>query len=656
MSTSLPAANIGALSALFPATAAVNDDYKIVGTAGHIDHGKSALVEALTGTDPDRLQEERDRGITIDLGFAYADLNNGMRVGFVDVPGHERFVKNMLAGIGGIDAVVLVVAADESIKPQTLEHLAICQLLGVDRGVVAITKCDLVDEEIVELVELEVRELLDPTPLADATVVATSATTGAGLDDLRIALATALDAAADRPDTALVRLPIDRVFTLRGFGTIVTGTLLSGSIHAGDRLELLPGGEPLNVRGVQVYGATVEAATPGQRTAVNLPGVEVEAVNRGDLLVTPGALVPSPMIDARVRMLPGHGLEHLQRARFHHGAAEILCRVAMLGDDAVGNGGTALVQIRLETPYACVPGDRFVLRRYSPMVTIGGGIVLDNAPRKHRISDRAARDRVAALEDATPEERLALLVADAGAQGAPESALRQRMFVSREELVALAEALAQAGRVLIARQQPLLLVDAASAATATATLRQSLTSFHRQNPLAAAAPKSTLAAALPVGVAEATLEALIATLVHDGVVEVREEGVALADHQVELSPTQRDVRDALLRRYAQAGWSPPTFSEALEESDATGADGEQILHMLLRSGDLVRVRSELVMHAERLEELIDRLRERYLPGTAFDVADFKDWTGLSRKYAIPLLEYLDEHRVTRREGDRRVRI
>lgn len=580
-----------------------------------------------------------------------------MRVGFIDVPGHERFVKNMLAGIGGIDAALLVVAADESIKPQTREHLAICGLLGVDTGVVAISKSDLVDAEIAELVALEVRELLEPTPLADAPIVVTSAATGAGLDELRATLAAALGSAAVRPPGELVRLPVDRVFTLRGFGTIVTGTLLSGTIRAGDALELLPSGEAVNVRGVQVYGEAVEAATPGQRTAVNLQGIDVDAVGRGDLLVTPDSLQPSPMIDARLRMLPGHDLEQLQRTRFHHGAAEILCRVALLGERRVEGGSSALVQLRLEAPYACVPGDRFVLRRYSPMLTIGGGVVLDNAPRKHRVSDGAARDRVAALDNATPpKEHLALLVADAGERGATERALRRRMFIGRAELARLADALAGEGRALLARRRPLLLLDAEQAATAGTVLRDALASFHRQQPLAAAAPKSALAAALPAGMPEASLDALIAALVDGGDVQERDDGVALSDHEVTLSAAQQRARDALLQHYEDAGWSPPTIGEALAAAGADRADGEQILHMLLRSGELVRIRNDLVLHAARLRELVEKLRRRHAPGTVFDVADFKEWTGLSRKYAIPLLEYLDEHRITRREGDRRVRV
>ena len=395
----------------------MENDYRIVGTAGHIDHGKSALVRALTGTDPDRLQEERERGITIDLGFAHLELEDGTRVGFIDVPGHERFVKNMLAGIGGIDAVLLVVAADESIMPQTREHLAICELLGVSSGVVAITKCDLVDDEIAELVELEIRDLLAGSRLATAPIVRTSAETGAGLAALRGALADTLNASGVRPSHDLVRMPIDRIFTVHGFGTVVTGTLLSGRIGTGDRLELLPQATVVTVRGLQVYGEPVESATAGQRTAVNLQGVDTSAATRGDLLVTPGALAPTYMIDARLDMLPEHGLEQLQRVRFHHGAIETLCRVAILETDEIRAGASGLVQLRLETPYACAPGDRFVVRRYSPMLTIGGGTVLDNLPAKHRHGESAAIELLTRLEGPALEDRVAALAGAAGTRG-----------------------------------------------------------------------------------------------------------------------------------------------------------------------------------------------------------------------------------------------
>jgi len=634
----------------------LHDDYKIVGTAGHIDHGKSALVRALTGTDPDRLQEERERGITIDLGFAHMELGDEIRIGFIDVPGHERFIKNMLAGIGGIDAVLLVVAADESIMPQTREHMAICELLGVASGVVAITKCDLVDAELAELVELEVRELLAGTPLADAPVVRTSAQTGAGLDELCTALSSTLAKAAERPHSSIVRLPIDRVFTMRGFGTVVTGTLLSGHVSAGDKLQLLPSGTAVNVRGVQVYGDKVDAATPGQRTAVNLQGIDVDAVARGDLLVTPGSLTPTYMIDARLHMLPEHGLDQQQRLRFHHGAAEILCRVAVLDGECIEPGTAGLVQLRLESPYAAVPGDRFVVRRYSPMLTIGGGVVVDTAPVKHRPGDATALALLSSLEDGTEGERLAALVASAGDAGAAEDELRRRLFATADEIAALAAGLAADGRLRIAQERPLVLIDEARAAALSATLLATMRDFHAGYPLQPAVPKNALTAALPRRVPEVVLDALVRHLVAGGEVTERSAGVSLATHQVELSAEQQRIRASLMSVFDDAGWAPPSIEDALAGLGAAPADGEQVFRLLLREGALVRLRDDLVYGAERLEALVSELRSRYAAGDSFSVPEFKEWTALSRKHAIPLLEYLDQHRITRREGDKRVRV
>ena len=634
----------------------MDNDYCIVGTAGHIDHGKSALVRALTGTDPDRLQEERERGITIDLGFAYLELEDGTRVGFIDVPGHERFVKNMLAGIGGIDAVLLVVAADESIMPQTREHLSICELLGVDSGVVAITKCDLVDDEIAELVELEVRDLLAGSRLATAPIVHTSAESGAGLAELRGALADTLGAAGDRPQHELVRMPIDRIFTVRGFGTVVTGTLLSGRIGTGDRLELLPQATTVTVRGLQVYGEPVESATAGQRTAVNLQGVDTSVATRGDLLVTPGALATTYMIDARLDMLAEHGLEQLQRVRFHHGAIEALCRVAILEADEIRAGGSGLVQLRLETPYACAPGDRFVVRRYSPMLTIGGGTVLDNLPVKHRGREPAVIQLLTRLEGPALEDRLAALAAAAGTRGIDEELLRHRTFASADRLRSAAGALADAGRLLVAQETPLVVVDTAVLAALEETIIEAVGTHHTEHPLEPGLPKSAVTATLPRDLPEVVVDALVDRLVAAQRLGGSSAALSLPDHGVVLSESQEQVRAALLDMYDEAGWSPPAISDAWKLIGVTADDGEAVFRLLLRQGELVRLRDDLVFSAARLDALIDELRRRYAAGDGFGVADFKDLAGVSRKHAIPLLEYLDEQRVTRRQGDQRIRV
>ena len=631
----------------------MSERFRIVGTAGHIDHGKSALVRALTGTDPDRLQEEKDRGITIDLGFAHLDLGDQLRVGFIDVPGHERFVKNMLAGIGGIDAVLLVIAADESIMPQTREHLAICELLGISSGVVAITKCDLVDDEIVELVALEVKDFLAGTFLAGAPIVRTSAERGDGVDELCTALSGAVAAVPTRPQEEPVRLPVDRVFTVRGFGTVATGTLLSGAVRAGDVLELLPAGQRVRVRGVQAYGATVETALAGQRTALNLQGVEVEALCRGDLLVAPDSMATTYLLDARVQMLKGCGLEQLQRVRFHHGAAEILCRVAILESDAVAEGGSSLVQLRLERPYAVVPADRFVIRRYSPMVTIGGGVAIDNLPPKHRGRNPKVAARLGRLECADPVERLALLVEGAQAAGLGESEICRRLGTTPSRARQIAADAARGGRVELVQEDPLFAVTVGTHEALAARILEGLESYHDEHPLRPGMPKSELARALPADVSEPVLDAVLGRLKEGNQLRSAADGLALPDHRVSLTAEQEQTRLALIDLYQDAGWAPPSVADARQ---SVGAGAESVMRHLLREGALVRLRGDLIYASTRLEELIDELQRRHPPGEPFSVAEFKDWTGISRKHAIPLLEHLDGLRVTRRVGDKRERI
>ena len=634
----------------------MDKNYHIVGTAGHIDHGKSALIRALTGTDPDRLQEEQERGITIDIGFAHLELDGGTRVGFIDVPGHERFIKNMLAGIGGIDSVLLVVAADESIMPQTREHLAICELLGVNSGIVAITKCDLVDNEIAELVELEVRDLLTTSQLANAPIVRTSVESGNGLTELRDQLAETLGTFSPRPQHELIRMPIDRVFTVHGFGTVVTGTLLSGRINTGDKLELLPQSTAVTVRGLQVYGEPVESAMAGQRTAVNLQGLDTSAAARGDLLVTPNSLSATYMLNARLDMLSEHSLEQLQRVRFHHGATEILCRVNVLEVEEIRARGSELVQLRLETPYACAPGDRFVIRRYSPMLTIGGGTVLDNLPSKHRAGESKTVGLLRRLEGGALKERVALLTAASGSRGADEGHLRHRTFASATHLRSVANSLADAGRLVIAQQTPLIVLDSEVVNNLEEMIIEAVRRQHTDHPLMPGLPKSAVAATLPRHLPEVILDVLLDRLSTAQRLGGSSNALALPEHNVILSEPQERIRTALLTIYEEAGWSPPSISNAWKQLGVTQADGEEVFQLLLRQGKLVRLREDLIFSAARLRVLVDKVRTRYAPGVLFGVADFKSWTALSRKHAIPLLEYLDQQRVTRRQGDQRIRV
>ncbi|MBP7570811.1 MAG: selenocysteine-specific translation elongation factor, partial [Acidobacteria bacterium] len=480
----------------------------IFGTAGHIDHGKSALVRALTGTDPDRLKEEKARGITIDLGFAHW-ADGEVNFSFVDVPGHERFVRNMLAGVGGIDAVVLVVAADESVMPQTREHFEICRLLHVPAGLVALTKADLVDEEMLELVRLETRELVAGSFLEDAPVVPVSSKTGAGLDDLRRELRALAGRVEPRRPRGVARLPIDRVFSVKGFGTVVTGTLVSGAVELESELSLLPSGRPVKVRGVQVHGAKEAVAVAGQRAAVNLSGVDLDEVHRGQTLVTPGTLLPTRAIDARLQLLPSsRALKHGARVRFHQGTDEVLGRVALAavlpapGRDGpappgqgaeVPPGADAYVRVRLEAPAVLARGDRFIVRAYSPPITIGGGLVLDPVPDRGPIRTEASRRRFEALDPAraaTPQEAadraLAALVSARGAAGLPLHAMVWRLGAAPDEVPALVARQASAGTAVRAAD---VLVEPSVLDRLGRAALQLVSDHHRAQPLSEGMPR-----------------------------------------------------------------------------------------------------------------------------------------------------------------------
>lgn len=633
----------------------------VVGTAGHIDHGKSTLVHALTGIDPDRLKEEKARGITIDLGFAHWRRGD-LTVAFVDVPGHERFVKNMLAGVGGIDAVLLVVAADEGVMPQTREHLDICRLLAVPRGVIAITKADLVDPEMLEIVQLDVAELLSGTALSTSRVIPVSATTGLGIDALKDALASLATDVPLRDEEGAARLPVDRVFSVRGFGTVATGTLTNGRLGVDDALEVTPGGRLVKVRGMQVHGTRRQIAVAGERVAVNLAGVEVGDVVRGQVLATPGTLPATSVIDAVIAVLPSaRPLRHGARVRFHHGTAEILARVSTVGPSvdgaapAIEAGGSGVARLRLEAPAAVARGDRFVLRTYSPSITIAGGRALDPAPSRIGVRAAATRARLARLRapldgDGGEEEALRIFVADAAARGIGEGDLLSRAgahsAAGRQALARLrarADVWQVGDRVLLASWRSTL----AGAVTAA------LTAHHDSQPLSEGLPREevrerVLADAHPE-VATAVLDLLAAA----GTIRGRER-LALEGRGVTLTAEETAAQSALASAYGEAGLTPPEADTLAARIGLSPAMIARVSQLLIRQQVLVRV-DAFVFHRDALARLkVDVVALKAAGPARLDVAGFKDRYGLTRKYAIPLLEYLDRERVTRRVGDSRV--
>jgi selenocysteine-specific elongation factor len=616
----------------------------VIGTAGHIDHGKSSLVLALTGTDPDRLKEEKARGITIDLGFAHLEYG-GQQFAFVDVPGHERFVRNMLAGAGGIDLVMLVIAADESVMPQTREHFHICTLLHVATGVIVFTKADLVDEETLELCRLEARELVAGSFLQDAPLVAVSSRTGAGLDELRAALVRAAKAAPERRGDGPVRLPVDRAFSMKGFGTVVTGTLVSGTIGDGESLDLLPAARPVKVRGLQVHGQISARAVAGQRTAVNVGGVDLADISRGNVLCTPGAFEPTRRADVRIEMLPdAKPLRHGARVRFHHGTAELLGRVALSGDS-----GDA--RIRFEAPAVLTRGDRFILRAYSPPATIGGGMILDPHPARSAIRTPAGRARFVRLAAAgDSREAVTVFVEERAGAGLQRNALVGRAGLAPDQAEAIERDLQKSGVVTAVGQ---LLVSSAFLKDRGEALLKLVTGHHAAQPLSPGVPREEAREKLFSRGAPEVFDHVVATLERAGKLVARDT-LSLAGHQLSLTADEQRARDQLDALFRDARFAPPDTKTLASAAKIDPAIADRILKLLVREKMIVRL-DDLLFHSSALSALKEDLKERKAGGdTRVDVAWFKERYGITRKFAIPLLEYLDRERVTRRVGDARI--
>ncbi|HYM05988.1 MAG TPA: selenocysteine-specific translation elongation factor [Terriglobales bacterium] len=624
----------------------------IVGTAGHIDHGKTALVKALTGIDADRLEEEKRRGITIDIGFAHLELplpgGEILRLGFVDVPGHERFVRNMLAGIGGIDLVLLVIAADESIKPQTREHFDICRLLSVRRGIAVLTKSDLVDRETLDVAKLEVEEFLRDSFLDPAhwSVVAVSSLTGAGLDQLRHALVkTATDIGA-RDSSALARLPVDRVFTMKGFGAVVTGTLISGALRKEDELEVFPAGKRVRVRGIQVHGDAAEQAVAGQRTALNLAGVTTQELARGMVLAPPSTFRPASRMDASLTLLPSaKTLKDRARVHLHAYTFETIATVVLFGQKQISPGETALAQLRLAEPTLLLPGDRFIMRQFSPVVTIGGGIVLDASPIP-RMPGLEAFLKTLASGDA--QSILRARVARRGHAGISLAQLTAETGLPRQLIETHLRTPAQAD---VSRAGDLF-VHVPALERLKLSISETVAGFHKKNPLVAGIGKEELReqVAASTGVFEAALD----KLVREKKLEAAGEFVHVSGRGVVLKDEEAESKKVIEHAFASSGLKVPALKDVLAGLKVDKARAQKIVTLLLRDKVLVKISEDLVFHRDALANLRRSLSSEKLKSPKIDVARFKDLTGVSRKYAIPLLEYLDREHVTRRMGDERL--
>jgi selenocysteine-specific elongation factor len=625
---------------------------RVIGTAGHVDHGKSSLVQAITGINPDRLAEEQRRQMTIDLGFAWLTLPNGESVGIIDVPGHRDFIENMLAGAGGIDAVLFVVAADEGIMPQTKEHLSILDLLNVKKGVVALTKTDIVDEEWLDLVEDDVAKLVSVSSLGQSPIVRVSAKTGEGLDELVAALQNILQEIPRRKDRGAPRLPIDRIFTIAGFGTVVTGTLLDGIFSVGDSVEIHPGGSNGRIRGLQTHKEKLDHALQGSRVAVNISGIEVDDVERGEVVIKPGSYKSTSMIDVHFRLLEeaDHGLSHNQEVKLYAGAAQRIAKVRLLGREKLNPGEEGWLQLLLSTPVIIIRGDRFILRRPSPSSTLGGGVVADAHPkRRHRLKDHAVIEQLEAFLRGTPATVLQRTLERIGPVSLSDGL--KEAGISDDEAEEAIKELIQNGELISLNNSELsvgsssFVMDKNTWLMIVERIRKILADYHNANPLKIGMPIEELRSKIGMETKLATF--LLEQAVTDGTVVIFPGFVSLKDHSVQLDDAEKILVDRLLLKFDSDPYAPPSLKETTQEI------GDDLVRFLLESGSLVQVSEDVIFKADTYEEMVDKVKEDLKKRETLTVADVRDKFQTSRKYALALMEHLDAVGVTVREGDSR---
>jgi len=633
----------------------------ILGTAGHVDHGKTSLIRALTGIDTDRLKEEKERGITIELGFAFLDLPSGHRLGIVDVPGHERFVKNMVAGAAGIDLVAFVIAADEGIMPQTREHFEICRLLGVSKGLIVITKIDLVEPEWLELVIDDVREFFTHTFLEDAPLVAVSSSTGESIERVKTIIDELVKSASLPEAHGPFRLPVDRVFSMKGFGAVVTGTSISGRIRVGDEVVIYPKEISGKIRGIQVHANSVAEVEAGRRTAINIQGLDKELISRGDVVATPGCLQPSYVLDGDFLYTAANKkkFKHRTRVRIHLGTAEITGRISLLEEDELTPDSTANVQLLLEEPASVWPGDRFVVRSYSPITTIGGGGILNSTAKKRRRlkpADRAKNKRIFQIYHNNVPEELALLhLQESGLKGLSfdQLAVKTGLFGNRLKKILQVPISARKILVIDSDKQRMLAAD-----TYQQLLRQAvdlLTIFHKNNPLQPGIVKEELRSRLGHKLDQRLFHFLLNDLVKQKTVVQDQAHLRLASHKVALKDEENKLRQELATTYDAAGIAPPTIKEILEKfSYHPESIIREILGVMIQDRMLVKINESLYCPAGPLAELEKKIIDFIKKEGEIDASRFKNLTGLTRKYTIPLLEYFDKIKVTIRVGDKRI--
>lgn len=626
----------------------------VLGTAGHVDHGKTSLVKALTGIDTDRLKEEKERGITIELGFAHLELPSGQHLGIVDVPGHEKFVKNMVAGATGIDLVAIVIAADEGVMPQTREHLEICELLKINHGLVILTKIDMVESDWLDLAKEDITEYLSKTFLADAPIVEVSSVTGEGLKELVQVLDNLVQQIPERGAGHIFRLPVDRVFTMKGFGTVITGTTVSGEIHTGDEVTIYPQGINSKIRGIQVHNKEVNEVRAGLRTAINLKGFEKAMVQRGNVLATKDSLRPTYMVDLVLDLLPSapRKLKNRAKVRFHTGTSEIISTVVLLDKDELTRGETCYAQIRLDEPTTVLKGDRYVLRSYSPVRTIGGGEILNALPKKKKRFSNAVLSEMKILQTGEPKENIELFISSGRFQGVDQKELPFLTNMSKKRLDEELKVLKAQKRIIQYDKERVILIHEEYFKKARDEILDTIGKYHKKFPLKAGLIKEELRSRTIGANNPKLFNYLVNQLAQEDVIAQEKEIVRLKDHRVTLAQDQKEIRKKLEEIYLKSGLQPPYFKDLKDKF--SGTTGAEVLEVMLKEGVLVKIKEDLYFHSKAIESLEGMLINFLKKHGEITTPQLKDITGVSRKYTIPLIEYFDRAQVTVRVGDSRV--
>ena len=628
----------------------------VLGTAGHVDHGKTALIKALTGVDTDRLKEEKKRGITIELGFASLALPSGQTLGIVDVPGHEKFIKNMVSGAAGIDLVMMVIAADEGIMPQTKEHLHICSLLGISKGIVALTKTDMVEKEWLDLVQSEITEFLQGTFLEGAPVVPVSAVKQEGLTDLIKAIDATVSKINEKADDGIFRLPVDRVFTMKGFGTVVTGTLVSDHIKTGEEVEILPGDIAARIRGIQVHNQSVEDAWAGQRTAINLQGVEKSIIERGNVLVRPETVWPSQRLDVFVEFLASNSksLKNKALVRLHTGTSEIIARITLLDKDELAPGQKAFAQLVLANKDVIVSGDRFVLRSYSPITTIGGGQIIDPLPSKHKRQNEKIIAALNILQNGSLPEKISIIMERTGFSGINLRGLNFRLGVNTKKIREALEGLLSNKKAILLDSEDTTVISAFFYNQLEELISKNLAAYHKKNPLQMGISKEQLKETLGRAISVKLFNLALRNLGKKETIVSDKDNVRLAEYQVQLAGDLDSLHNNIAMIYNDAGLTPPSLTDVVNNFKDQKAKAQSIIKLMLKDGDLIKINEELCFASGSLNKLRDDYKAMLVKDGKATPATFKELTGLSRKYIIPLMEYFDMSKLTVRVDDHRI--